>query len=157
MVFSSYDFLLGFLPLTLIGFYALRAAGMRRLSVSFLLLASLAFYGVWSLWHLALLIISIAGNYFCGRYAASSAPDAARKTAMIAGVAANLLLIFWFKYLGFAGSNFAALLGVTFAVLSEQEQRIAVNERDHAQALYIAEAAVCVARTWFQDPSSSNA
>jgi hypothetical protein len=49
------------------------------------------------------------------------------------------------------------LLGVTFAVLSEQEQRISVNERDHAQALYIAEAAIGVARTWFQDPSSSNA
>lgn len=111
MVFSSYAFLLVFLPLTLTGFYALRAAGMRRLSVTFLLVASLAFYGVWSLGHLALLALSIAGNYFCGRIAASSAPDAARKAVTIAGVAGNLSLIFWFKYLDFAGSNAAALVG----------------------------------------------
>lgn len=111
MVFSSYAFLLVFLPLTLIGFYALRAAGLRRLSVSFLLISSFAFYGVWSLGHLALLLVSIAGNYLCGRYAASTAPEAARKAAMIAGVAGNLLLIFWFKYLGFAGSTAAAIFG----------------------------------------------
>lgn len=111
MVFSSYAFLLAFLPLTLAGFYALRAVGWRRLSVTFLLVASLVFYGVWSVPHLALLLASIAVNYLCGRYAASTAPDAWRRTAMIAGVIGNLSLIFWFKYLDFAGANLAALLG----------------------------------------------
>lgn len=48
------------------------------------------------------------------------------------------------------------LLGVTFLVLAEQEQQISVNERDYAQALYVAEAAVEVAKTWFNDPSSGN-
>ncbi len=111
MVFSSYAFLLVFLPLTLIGFYALRAAGLRRLSVTFLLLASLVFYGVWSVAHLVLLLASIAANYACGRFASSTAPDRARRAAMIAGVIGNLSLIFWFKYLDFAGSNLAAALG----------------------------------------------
>ena len=116
MVFSSYAFLLVFLPLTLIGFYASRAAGLRRLSVTFLLVASLAFYGVWSVQHLALLFASITVNYICGRYAASRAPDALRRTAMIAGVTINLSLIFWFKYLDFAGSNLAALVGADWTM-----------------------------------------
>lgn len=116
MVFSSYAFLLVFLPLTLLGFYALRAAGWRRLSVTFLLLASFAFYGVWSLKHLALLLVSIAANYALGRFLASTAPAPRRRTAMIAGVVGNLSLIFWFKYLGFAGSNLAALIGAPWTM-----------------------------------------
>jgi D-alanyl-lipoteichoic acid acyltransferase DltB (MBOAT superfamily) len=111
MVFSAYPFLLVFLPLTLLGFYALRAAGRRRTSVNFLLLVSFVFYGVWSLAHLALLAASITANYFTGRYVASDAAQNRRRLAMILGVAANLSLIFWFKYLDFAGSNLAALLG----------------------------------------------
>lgn len=111
MLFSSYAFLLVFLPLTLIGFYALRAAGRRRASVTFLLVVSLAFYGVWNLAHLALLVASIAANYFCGCYLASAAPQGVRRAAMVAGIIGNLSLIFWFKYFDFAGSNVAALAG----------------------------------------------
>lgn len=44
------------------------------------------------------------------------------------------------------------LLGVTFLVLAEQEQQIAVNERDLMQALYVAEAGVEIAKTWFNKP-----
>jgi len=111
MVFSSYPFLLIFLPLTLFGFVALRAAGLRRTSVTFLLIASFAFYGVWSVEHLKLLLFSIVVNYGCGRYASSDAPDNLRRLATAAGVLFNLGLIFWFKYLDFAGSNLAALIG----------------------------------------------
>ncbi len=111
MVFSSYAFLLVFLPLALIGFYALRAAGRRRASVTFLLIASLAFYGVWNLAHLALLVASIAANYGCGRFLESAAPQGVRRAAMIAGVVGNLSLVFWFKYFDFAGANAAALAG----------------------------------------------
>ena len=48
------------------------------------------------------------------------------------------------------------MMGVTFLVLSEQENKISINSRDHAQALYLAEAAVNVGLTWFNDPSSTN-
>jgi hypothetical protein len=44
------------------------------------------------------------------------------------------------------------LLGVTFLVLAEQEQQISVNERDLTQVLYVAEAGVEVAKTWFNQP-----
>ena len=48
------------------------------------------------------------------------------------------------------------LLGVTFVVLAEQEQQIAVNDRDLAQALYVAEAGVDIAKRWFNNPDPAN-
>jgi len=116
MVFSSYPFLLIFLPLTLIGFIALRALGLRRSSVTFLLFASFAFYGVWSIEHLKLFLFSIVVNYVCGRYISSAAPDKLRRIATVIGVIFNLGLIFWFKYLDFAGSNLAALVGADWTM-----------------------------------------
>jgi Tfp pilus assembly protein PilX len=47
------------------------------------------------------------------------------------------------------------MLGVTFAVLAAQEEKISVNARDHEQTLYAAESALEIARTWFNDPSNS--
>ncbi len=47
------------------------------------------------------------------------------------------------------------MLGVTFAVLAAQEERISVNSRDHQQTLYAAEAVVEIAKTWFNDPDTA--
>ena len=111
MVFSSYIFLLAFLPAVLIGFYALRARGAYGVSATFLLIASLIFYAYWSVAHLALLLGSIAGNFLLGRLAAGASSKAARRLAVIVGIAGNLSLIFWFKYIDFAGTNLATLTG----------------------------------------------
>ena len=118
MVFSSYNFLLGFLPAVLIGFYVLRARGAFGASVTFLLLASFAFYAYWSIAHLSLLLFSIAGNFAAGRLAAVGPTKSFRRTATALGVLGNLAFIFWFKYLDFAGSNLAALTGSDWVLLN---------------------------------------
>jgi D-alanyl-lipoteichoic acid acyltransferase DltB (MBOAT superfamily) len=118
MVFSSYDFLLAFLPLTLAGFYLLRRFGWREQSVTFLLVASLVFYAQWNLAHAALLVLSIAVNYALGRLAAEGANDGARRWALQIAIAFNLSLIFWFKYFNFAASNAAAVIGVDYTLLN---------------------------------------
>ncbi len=114
MVFSSYIFLLAFLPAVLLGFYALRAAGRRDASVTFLLVASAVFYAHWNLAHLALLAGSIAVNFFLGGRIAGAGAAAPRKTLLIVGIVFSLSLIFWFKYLDFAASNVAALTGASY-------------------------------------------
>ena len=48
MLFTSPEFLLAFLPLTLAGFHLLRLAGGPRLCVPWLFLASAVFYAWWS-------------------------------------------------------------------------------------------------------------
>jgi len=45
MLFNSYAFILGFMPLTLLLFHGLRAAGLARSSIGLLALLSLGFYG----------------------------------------------------------------------------------------------------------------
>ena len=118
MVFSSYIFLLVFLPAVLIGFYALRARGAFGASVTFLLAASFVFYAYWSVPHLAVLLASIAANYVLGRIAASDHAKPTRRAATTAGIVGNLSLIFVFKYLDFAGTNLAALTGGDWKLLN---------------------------------------
>lgn len=91
MLFNSYAFLVAFLPLTLCG-YAL--AQPRGLGKPFLLAASLFFYGAWS----PLLLASVAGN--AGIVAGLARWDGRRRGACLAGgIAANLLVLGWFRYL----------------------------------------------------------
>ena len=45
-----------------------------------------------------------------------------------------------------------SLLGVAFLTMSEQENRIAVNERDAKQAVYMAQVGAKMAVEWFQNP-----
>ncbi len=118
MVFSSYVFLLAFLPAVLIGFYALRARRAYHASVTFLLAASFVFYAYWSLPHLAVLIASIGANYALGRIAAGRRSKPVRRAATALGIAGNLSLIFIFKYLDFAGTNLAAVTGGQWTLLN---------------------------------------
>ena len=114
MLFSAYNFLIYFLPATLIVFYAMRAIGARGASIYFLILASAVFYGAWRLEHLALLAGSIAANYLIGLFLSREDASALRKPVLILGVVANLSLIFWFKYLDFALSNVTAVTGADY-------------------------------------------
>lgn len=97
MIFSSYAFLLLFLPVVYGGFLLLRHYRMEREAAPFVLLASLYFYAVWNWAYLALLIGSILGNYVLGHLVATRP---GRRWLAIA-VAANLALLGYFKYAGF--------------------------------------------------------
>jgi hypothetical protein len=48
-----------------------------------------------------------------------------------------------------------ALLGISFLLMGETENRIAQNEKRAAQALYAAEAGSMAVKRWFDDPSSA--
>jgi D-alanyl-lipoteichoic acid acyltransferase DltB (MBOAT superfamily) len=63
MVFSSYPFLLTFLPIVLIGYYLLSHVKNDIYQRLFVILASLFFYGYQNVKYLALILASIAVNY----------------------------------------------------------------------------------------------
>jgi len=107
MVFSSQVFLFYFLPLALVGYYALP----RRRRNLFLSLSSYVFYGWWSPWFVTLMLASTVIDWFCG--VAVTAPGASqkrRKRAVATSVSVNLLLLGFFKYFMFAQANFNRLL-----------------------------------------------
>lgn len=100
MLFNSYSFIFLFLPITFFGFFLL---GTRRMSVgaAWLTLASLFFYGWWNPVYVTLLLTSIAFNYCIGVLIAKNEPAFRRKTWLVIGLAANLLLLAYYKYANF--------------------------------------------------------
>ncbi len=115
MLFNSYDFLFGFLPVTLAVFFGLGRLRATRLAMGWLVLASLAFYGYWSLAYLPLLVASIAFNFGWGRLIERQAGRPPGKALLAAGVVANLALLGYFKYADFfvEAANKALHAGLT--------------------------------------------
>ena len=72
MLFNSYEFTFGFLPVILIVFGLLTGADLRRAAGVFLILASFFFYAYWNWHYLFLFGFSIAFNY---AWAGLLAPD----------------------------------------------------------------------------------
>jgi alginate O-acetyltransferase complex protein AlgI len=111
MLFSSYTFLLQFLPATVLAFAAARRHSPRA-GILVLLGASLLFYGTWHPVYLTLLLASIMFNFGLGLLM----EDAARRRAVgILGVTLNLAMLGYFKYTNFILDAFGALSGLPFA------------------------------------------
>lgn len=110
MLFNSYAFLFVFLPLALIG-YALAVRIGHKVSLVWLAICSLAFYGYWNPRYLVLIAASICFNFVAG-HMIGRATDALRKQVIfVIGVAANILLLGFFKYLG-PSANFLSSQGI---------------------------------------------
>ncbi len=121
MLFNSYAFLFGFLPVTLVGFAAACRTGRAAAPVWWLSLASLFFYGYWAPRYLGVLLASILANYALGRLLARPAGDdarraRARRTTLALGVALNLLGLAWYKYAGFLVEVVNAAAGTRVAL-----------------------------------------
>jgi alginate O-acetyltransferase complex protein AlgI len=118
MLFNSYPFLLFFLPVTLCGFFAL-AQWHHRLAAAWLTAASFFFYGWWNPRFVPLLALSILFNFGVGTYIERAVAREQARTAKIAlalGVAANLVLLGYYKYTNFLLGNANALLGAHWTV-----------------------------------------
>lgn len=106
MLFNSYAFIFFYFPLVLIGFFLIGRSNARA-AAGFLALASLFFYGWWSVKALPLLLGSICFNYWVGLQLAPRAgrSDATRKHRLIVALAVNLTVLAVFKYADFFLAN----------------------------------------------------
>ncbi len=99
MLFNSYAFLFGYLPVALAG-YQLAAHWHRRAVVAWLAFMSLIFYGYWRPVYLLLLCASIAVNYVAGALISRSIPNRiATRPLLWTAIALNLGALCYFKYL----------------------------------------------------------
>lgn len=118
MLFSTYTFLLLFLPSALAGYWLLGRINWR-LGAWWLTGISLFFYAwwkpdpghPWTPWYLALILASCAANYQLARFLGRTQDPARRRLTVTTGVAANLALLGYFKYLGFFAVLAQATLG----------------------------------------------
>lgn len=107
MVFTSQIFLFYFLPLVLLGCYALP---VRARNV-FLTLASYVFYGWWSPWFVTLMLASTVVDWFCGlAITRPGASESRRRLGVATSVVVNLSLLGFFKYFVFAQENLNRIL-----------------------------------------------
>lgn len=113
MLFSSIEFLCGFLPLTLLVYYLLPG---RRLRNRFLLLMSLGFYAWGEPLYVLLMLFCIAGNYLLGRLAARYRGGSGGRLVIAAMLLFDLGLLGVFKYAGFIIENLNAALGLELPV-----------------------------------------
>ncbi len=110
MLFNSTEFLAVFLPVTLAGFFWLGARS-RVAAAWWLAIASLVFYAGWSWRYVPLLVGSVGFNFACSLLISRiKHPLTVRKAALAGAIAANLLLLAYFKYADFLIANWNALL-----------------------------------------------
>jgi alginate O-acetyltransferase complex protein AlgI len=99
MLFNSFRFIFGFLPITMLGFHWLGSRG-RRPVIAWLAFCSIVFYAYWNVAFVLFLLGSIIVNYLVSR-AIANAPETSslRRQLLAFGVTLNLLGLFFFKYL----------------------------------------------------------
>ncbi len=116
MLFNSYPFIFLFLPMALVGYFALGRLGQLA-PVIWLALASLAFYAVSNWQFVALLLASISFNYLIGwLLIARRLSSHLRLIVLTGGVSGDLVVLGYFKYAGFLAANLNTLFSTGLAV-----------------------------------------
>jgi alginate O-acetyltransferase complex protein AlgI len=113
MLFNSVEFLFGFLPVTALVFFGL-ARWSHGAAAGWLAFASLFFYGWWNWTYVPLLLASAAFNYACGARLARFVRLGRTRAAGILfafSVAANLLLLGYYKYANFLLGTWGSVTG----------------------------------------------
>jgi len=119
MLFNSYIFIFAFLPITFTLYFLLARYKNGEAAITFLVLASLFFYGWWNPAYLVLMLISIGVNYTIGesivRYRAANNLHRT-KLLLTSGIIFNLGLLGYFKYANFIFENTNLLLGFNLPI-----------------------------------------
>ena len=98
MLFTTYAFLFGFLPIVLLGWWSLRPRGVR---LAFLTGASWVFYAWWD-WRFLPLMVGTTSVDFIAALAIARSSDARwRRILLAVSLSVNLGILFYFKYTTF--------------------------------------------------------
>jgi alginate O-acetyltransferase complex protein AlgI len=116
MLFNSYPFVFGFLPVMIALFAIFSAYDLRRAGAALLIFGSLFFYAWWNWHYLFLFGFSIGFNYLWSltlKPPPADAPVAGRRRQWLLGigVAVNIALLGYFKYRNFLVDSAGELVG----------------------------------------------
>ncbi|NDV79333.1 MBOAT family protein [Dysgonomonas sp. 511] len=122
MVFSTYSFVLIFLPIVLIVYFGMARFVPRRVQQVFLILASLVFYGALffngfgNLSYIWLILSSVIVNYSISLGVQNAKNGTGRKILFTAGVVFNVCLIGYYKYFNFFIENINLVFGTEYLI-----------------------------------------
>ncbi len=118
MLFNSYAFIFLFLPITFAVYFSLNQKKLTIAAKSWLILASFFFYGYWNPIYIPLLLGSLLFNYAIGstliRRRGRPAPS---RLMLVMGIAGNLFLLAYFKYMDFFIANINAVSSLNLKML----------------------------------------
>ena len=112
MLFNSAVYIFAFLPAVFAIWALLTRFAPGQIVIAFLTAASLFFYAWWYPGFLPILIGIVLFNYAVARRLWKEQEPTRRWFLAAIGIVANLLVLFWFKYLNFAAYNVSAMLGL---------------------------------------------
>ena len=117
VLFNSYIFIFGFLPIVLAGHALLRTSQTVFWPIAWLVAASLVFYAWWRPEYLLLLLFSVAVNFGLGKLIIDGGLSRPRARAVLTvGIIFNLCLLGYFKYAGFFVANVDDFFGAQWVV-----------------------------------------
>src|SRR5271157_3667718 len=120
MLFNSHEFLIAFLPATLIGFYLLGAV-RRQWAILWLILLSLAFYGWWRPVNILIIGPSILINFALAsillRLSQGGGWPRLSRTVLLLGIAFNVLFLGFFKYTDFLYGTINDVFGANLILM----------------------------------------
>lgn len=118
MLFNSYFFIFCFLPVIFFGFYIM-GKHSHELASLWVAAASLFFYGWWNVRFVGLLLGSVAFNYAAGYLIGHRGAHQSwwrSITLLSVAIAANLVLLAYFKYANFFSENLNYLAGFALPI-----------------------------------------
>ena len=140
MLFNSYEFIFLFLPITIVLFFG--AIELRKLTIAkvWLLLSSIFFYGYWKITYLPLLLFSVIGNYFFGKYINHSRLGSKKaKILLVSGICFNLIILGYYKYANFFLTSFNQIFHTSW-VVPEILLPLAISFYSFTQIAYLVDA-----------------
>lgn len=114
MLFNSYLFILGFLPIVLLGYYCLHKMNWHNAAKIELILGSFIFYAYNNFRYVYLLAFSILFNWCISRALQNRKWKNGKRLIFILGLGINLGLLFYYKYFNFFISNANSLFKSSF-------------------------------------------
>ena len=117
MLFNSYIFILAFLPLLLLVYFLLGHFNLRKLQQTVLILASLYFYAYFNYSYLYIICVSILFNYAVSKLLLRGIKIGEwelKPLLLVLGIAANLGLLFYFKYFDFFIKNINVVFNTSY-------------------------------------------
>ena len=114
MLFNSFEFMLLFLPIAVIGYFLLQK--LTKISRNFLVGMSLYFYAYFEVKYLLLIGVSLFTNAFIGQQIIQKSIKT-RKVFLIVGLVFNISLLGYFKYSDFFLDNINTLFGTDVPLL----------------------------------------
>ncbi|PIF04225.1 MAG: membrane-bound O-acyltransferase family protein [Arcobacter sp.] len=115
MLFNSYIFIFIFLPITFFVYFYLNQKKLTQASKAWIVFTSLFFYSWWNVIYLPLILGSMLFNYIIGNIL--SKRKSSKKTILLFGIVANILLLAYFKYTDFFIENLNFLMNSNIELL----------------------------------------